>query len=128
MGSSGKRPGPDEQADAPLQGTGDVEPTSGLPRFVDDPRATQARPALGWPELLTHWDALEADLAERGVDLEDPVLMSSRSWRWLRVRILGLLTAPPASWREVPGEDPDTTRLEPVWRTRLQAALNDTRR
>lgn len=54
--------------------------------------------------------------------------MSSRSWRWLRVRILGLLTAPPASWREAPGEDPDTTRLEPVWRTRLQAALNDTRR
>jgi len=27
------------------------------------------------------------------MDVGDPVLMTSRSWRWLRVRILGLLDA-----------------------------------
>ncbi|MEV0444504.1 hypothetical protein AB0I84_29185 [Streptomyces spectabilis] len=28
-----------------------------------------------------------------GIDLGDPHLMRARSWRWLRVRVLGLLSA-----------------------------------
>jgi len=39
---------------------------------------------------------IERDLHDvYGIDVGDPVLMSSRSWRWLRVRILGLLDAAP---------------------------------
>lgn len=37
---------------------------------------------------------VEADLhSEYGVDVEDRALMRARSWRWLRVRIQGLLAA-----------------------------------
>lgn len=37
---------------------------------------------------------VEADLhSEYGIDVEDRALMGARSWRWLRVRIQGLLAA-----------------------------------
>ncbi|MGI5178675.1 hypothetical protein ACQEVZ_20295 [Dactylosporangium sp. CA-152071] len=37
---------------------------------------------------------VEADLHEvYGVDVEDRALMRARSWRWLQVRIQGLLAA-----------------------------------
>ena len=43
--------------------------------------------------LAHHWDAVETDLHEHyGIDLEDRKLLRTRSWRWLRLRILGLLT------------------------------------
>lgn len=41
--------------------------------------------------MLEHWLLIEADLQDRGIDLDDPVVRA-RSWRWLRVRIVGLLT------------------------------------
>ncbi|GIE29958.1 hypothetical protein Ait01nite_030030 [Actinoplanes italicus] len=42
-----------------------------------------------------HWAAIEADLhSEYGIDVEDPGLMASRSWRWLQTRIVGLLSMP----------------------------------
>jgi hypothetical protein len=43
---------------------------------------------------LSRWALIEADLhSEYGLDVEDPVLLRARSWRWLRTRILGLLAA-----------------------------------
>lgn len=42
--------------------------------------------------MLTHWVAIENDLQDRGIDLDDPVIRT-RSGRWLRTRILGLLSA-----------------------------------
>ena len=36
---------------------------------------------------------IEADLQDAGIDLGDDALMSARSWRWLKVRIAGLLSA-----------------------------------
>lgn len=36
---------------------------------------------------------IEADLhSEYGIDAGDPELLHTRSWRWLRIRILGLLS------------------------------------
>lgn len=31
-----------------------------------------------------------------GVDLDDPAIRKGRTWRWLRVRVEGLLSKPPA--------------------------------
>jgi hypothetical protein len=43
---------------------------------------------------LDHWPLIEADLHEHfGLDVGDRALLRSRSWRWLRVRILALLSA-----------------------------------
>jgi hypothetical protein len=39
---------------------------------------------------------VEADLHDHGVDVGDAKLMRRRSYRWLKVRILGLLDLPPA--------------------------------
>ncbi|WP_036377576.1 hypothetical protein [Micromonospora sp. ATCC 39149] len=44
--------------------------------------------------MLTRWALVEADLHDvYGVDVEDRALMRARSWRWLEVRITGLLSA-----------------------------------
>ncbi|MFE1349104.1 hypothetical protein [Streptomyces sp. NPDC058757] len=43
--------------------------------------------------LLEQWALIEADLHEvYGLDLSAPGLLQQRTWRWLRVRILGLLS------------------------------------
>ncbi|WP_432493035.1 hypothetical protein [Kineococcus gypseus] len=47
---------------------------------------------MTWPVLLAHWQAIENDLQDRGIDLADGCL-DTRSWRWLTVRIAGLLDA-----------------------------------
>lgn len=42
--------------------------------------------------VLDHWALVEADLHERyGFDAGAPDALTTRSWRWLRARILGLL-------------------------------------
>jgi hypothetical protein len=47
-----------------------------------------------WSQILDEWPLVEADLHEvYGVDIGAPGLLDARSWRWLRVRILGLLSA-----------------------------------
>lgn len=43
--------------------------------------------------LREHWDLIERDLQDIGVDVGDPQTMA-RSWRWLRERIVGLLDRP----------------------------------
>lgn len=48
------------------------------------------------------------------MDVDDNALMTARTWRWLRTRILGLIDHPVHL-------DPFG---QPVWATRLQEALN----
>ncbi|MGW0134823.1 hypothetical protein [Streptomyces sp. NPDC003299] len=49
---------------------------------------------MSWARLLDEWPLIEADLHEvYGLDVEAPGLLDTRSWRWLRLRILGLLSA-----------------------------------
>ncbi|WP_306839756.1 hypothetical protein [Catenuloplanes nepalensis] len=51
-------------------------------------------PRVAWLDILARWRLLEADLHDvYGVDLGDPVVLRTRSWRWLETRILGLLSA-----------------------------------
>lgn len=47
---------------------------------------------MTWGRLLDLWTLVEADLQDRGIDVDDPALMGARSWRWLRTRIRGLLS------------------------------------
>lgn len=46
---------------------------------------------MGLWDVLAYWDLVECDLQDCGVDLSDPVLRQSRSWRWLMTRVIGLL-------------------------------------
>lgn len=49
---------------------------------------------MKWSQILDEWPLVEADLQEfYGLDVGAPGLLAARSWRWLRVRILGLLSA-----------------------------------
>ncbi|BCJ64153.1 hypothetical protein [Polymorphospora rubra] len=49
---------------------------------------------MTWEAILAKWPLLEADMHEvYGVDLEDRGLLRSRSWRWWKVRVQGLLAA-----------------------------------
>lgn len=63
---------------------------------------------------MSHWDLIECDLADRGIDFGDDELMARRSWRWLRARILGLLTAPPVALEPFSGTVLYGTRLQAV--------------
>ncbi|MEU0102231.1 hypothetical protein [Streptomyces sp. NPDC006267] len=47
---------------------------------------------MTWDALLDEWALIEADLHQvYGIDAESGVLRD-RSWRWLRLRIMGLLS------------------------------------
>jgi len=46
---------------------------------------------VSWGEILAHETAIEADLHQTyGIDYE--AALDTRSWRWLSLRILGLLS------------------------------------
>ena len=99
MGDRGKsagRRGTDCTGQCPdgCKGWGRVDPATGLHRGYD---TTETGPT--WAEILHHWDLIELDLHDRfGVDVESGVLRE-RSGRWLRLRILGLLSADTRLWR-----------------------------
>ncbi|MEU5945141.1 hypothetical protein ABZ793_06210 [Micromonospora sp. NPDC047465] len=60
---------------------------------------------------MTHWRLIEADLHDvYGVDVEDRRLMQRRSWRWLEVRITGLLSADTRLYRALAPE-PETPSI-----------------
>ena len=88
-----------EEGAAGPQGFGEVGPT-GLHRWYDVPGGSQAagrEEGHSWAAILRHWRYVEADLHETfGIDLDEPGLMQSRSWRWLKRRIEQLLTRPPS--------------------------------
>ncbi|HYF71190.1 MAG TPA: hypothetical protein VD864_00135 [Nocardioides sp.] len=46
-----------------------------------------------WGDVLERWALIECDLHDvYGVDVGDEAVMTGRTWPWLRLRILGLLT------------------------------------
>ncbi|MFI6317276.1 hypothetical protein ACIBG8_07145 [Nonomuraea sp. NPDC050556] len=72
---------------------------------ADDGLAVEGN-AVSWADLLERWALVEADLhTEYGVDLGQPDLLLNRTWRWLRVRILGLLSADTRTTRSLTPED-----------------------
>lgn len=72
--------------------------------------------------MVEHWRLIEADLHEvYGVDVDDDALMSARSWRWLRSRVLSLLDRSPSLLIHQVGQ---SARLVVVPSTRLGYALN----
>ncbi len=48
---------------------------------------------MSWGAIFDHWAVVEVDLQDLGIDIRDPELMRSRSWGWLSLRVLGLLSA-----------------------------------
>ncbi|MFG2059663.1 hypothetical protein ACGFI9_37195 [Micromonospora sp. NPDC048930] len=64
--------------------------------------------------MLTHWRLIEADLHDvYGIDVEDRPLMRDRSWRWLEIRISGLLCADTRLYRALAPE-PETPSVPDV--------------
>ncbi|WAL94003.1 hypothetical protein [Streptomyces sp. Je 1-369] len=48
-----------------------------------------------------------------GIDLDTPGLMQARTWRWLRIRILGLLSAESRLSRHFAPPEPKPSRRTP---------------
>jgi hypothetical protein len=60
---------------------------------------------------LEQWALIEADLHETyGIDVGDRALLRARSWRWLRVRILGLLSTECRIQRHFAPPEPKTPK------------------
>lgn len=52
--------------------------------------------SANWSEILTEWTSIELDFQDAGIygiDLESGIL-DRRSWRWLSLRIAGLISSP----------------------------------
>nr|WP_113705364.1 hypothetical protein [Nonomuraea lactucae] len=92
----GGRAGP-EPGDSSGSGSGGpIDPQSGLRDWYDqeDGLSLSKGRSVSWLDILTRWPLVEADLHETfGIDLDEPAQLRTRSWRWLRTRLLGLLTA-----------------------------------
>lgn len=79
-------------------GRGDYDPDTGLYEWYDIPpeqlrQFDSPGDSLTWPVLFERWALIEADLHEvYGIDLDDEHLMATRTWRWLRTRIAGLIS------------------------------------
>ena len=96
-GAAGKSPDASPAVDIDQYGRGEYDPVTGLFEWYEVPPEQQARiEAAGervtWGRLLDLWGLVEADLQDRGIDVDDRALMGARSWRWLRTRIRGLLS------------------------------------
>ncbi|OPC83003.1 hypothetical protein B4N89_20535 [Embleya scabrispora] len=61
---------------------------------------------MKWQQILDHEDAVEADLHQvYGIDYDDA--LDRRSWRWMAVRIAGLLSTDSRLYRALtPRQDP----------------------
>lgn len=80
-------------------GRGEYDPDTGLYEYYEIPpeqwqRREQRADGVTWARLLDEWRHIECDLQDRGIDVDDDQLMTTRSWRWLRTRITGLLADP----------------------------------
>jgi len=70
---------------------GETDPVTGLSRFEDIPG--EQGDGRSWSQILEQWNLIEADMQEYyHIDLAEPGLLKSKTGRWLRIRILGLLT------------------------------------
>lgn len=82
-----------------LVGRGQYDPVTDTWEWYEYPPGVKPESSSGrrisWPELLEQWPLIEADLHDvYGVDVEaDPSPLDTRTWRWLRIRIAGLLNA-----------------------------------
>lgn len=78
-------------------GCGAYDETTGLYEWYELPvhLAPGAKgTTITWPEILTHWGLIEADLhSEYGINITNQHNLKQYSWRYLRCRIIGLLTA-----------------------------------
>lgn len=64
-----------------------------MPPDVLAQHAAGATTGPTWADLLARWELVEADLHETyGIDFD--ALPGPRTWRWLRVRIVGLVASP----------------------------------
>lgn len=86
-----------------VRGCGSYDPETGLYEWyegAEDLGGSQDQ-GLGWSDVLQHWRLIEADFhSEYGVDLSSGILRA-RSYRWLRVRIEGLLAADTRLYRKL---------------------------
>jgi hypothetical protein len=77
-------------------GSGEYDEETGLYEFYDIPEGidpTETKEELTWPGLLAHWHLIEADIHDcYGLNLSSGVL-HSETGAWLRVRLMGLLSA-----------------------------------
>ncbi|WNM65424.1 tail assembly chaperone [Microbacterium phage Phonegingi] len=68
-----------------------VQVNDWMPRNVYDPRSIKARGWLG--PMLDNWGLVELDFQQvYGIDLSTPGLLRSRTWRWMTMRMRGLLS------------------------------------
>jgi len=72
-------------------GRGEFDPETGLSEWYDYPEGHAETGGLTWAKILTHWNLIEADLQDAGIDIDSGIL-KRRTWRWLAVRISGLLS------------------------------------
>lgn len=63
--------------------------------------------------IYSRWLLVECDLQDAGVDIED-AMMSARSWRWLRTRIIGLAFADTRLARSIQAEQESGKGAEPT--------------
>lgn len=62
-----------------------------MPRNVTDPRSMKSRGWIG--PMLDNWGLVELDFQQvYGIDLSTPGLLQSRTWRWMTMRMRGLLS------------------------------------
>jgi len=67
---------------------------SGLKRYEEEPDAAEAA-QLTWWEILSRWQLVQLDMHQTyGIDMGDRDLLRSRSWPWLRLRVVGLVSEP----------------------------------
>jgi hypothetical protein len=109
--SASAEPGTAPNGDPDIYGRGQYNPDTGLSEYYEYPQGN--RNGRTWREILTHWNAIEADFQDLGIDLASGILRE-RSWRWFAVRVMGLINKPP-------GFMPDGAQM-PL--TRIGLALN----
>lgn len=91
-------------------GRGDYDPQTGLWDYYELPdHLAPGGERVEWRTLLENWALIEADLhSEFGIDFDDAALMSRRNWRWLRSKIIGLLSADTRIARKLAPPPPKT--------------------
>jgi hypothetical protein len=48
---------------------------------------------MTYGNLLRHWNLVELDFQEvYGIDLGEPGILRRRTWRWITLRVVGLLS------------------------------------
>lgn len=93
--STGAQPGPAQGKEDPY-GRGEFDEATGLWEWYEYPSEAERQRSQGkgltWARLLEHWPLIEADMHQTyGVDVGSSILLN-RTWRWLSVRIVQLLT------------------------------------